>query len=86
MRRTLIGDVLLVSQKDVLRTFAVYLVIGIVHFVFRKKFLMISFDAEAAAAVVTDDALPSWDVLDALAGLVAKSLVVAAVVSPRVLV
>jgi zinc/manganese transport system permease protein len=50
LRRTLIGDVLLVSQKDVLRTFLVYLVIGVVHFIFRKKFLMISFDAEAAAA------------------------------------
>src|SRR6476660_2992268 len=31
LRRTLIGDVLLVSQKDVLRTFVVYLVIGVVH-------------------------------------------------------
>ena len=50
LRRTLIGDVLLVSRKDVLRTFLVYLGIGAVHFIFRKKFLMISFEPDAAAA------------------------------------
>jgi zinc/manganese transport system permease protein len=74
LRRTLIGDVLLVSQKDVLRTFVVYLVIGAVHFAFRKKFLMISFDAEAAAA--SGMRVKWWDFLFyALFGLVVTSFV-----------
>src|SRR5438552_2601698 len=37
LRRSLIGDVLLVAPKQVLRTFALYVVIGITHFIFRKK-------------------------------------------------
>jgi zinc/manganese transport system permease protein len=74
LRRTLIGDVLLVSQKDVLRTFVVYVVIGAVHFIFRKKFLMISFDAEAAAA--SGMRVKWWDFLFyALFGLVVTSFV-----------
>jgi predicted ATPase/class 3 adenylate cyclase len=36
-----------------------------------------SFDAEAAAAVATQDDLQAWDVLDAGAGLVAKSMLTA---------
>src|SRR3954466_6121591 len=50
LRRTLIGDVLLVSRDSVLRTFAVYVAIGIVHFIFRNKFIPLSFHAEDAAA------------------------------------
>jgi zinc/manganese transport system permease protein len=74
LRRTLIGDVLLVSQKDVLRTFLVYLGIGAVHFVFRKKFLMISFDPDAAAAAGLR--VKWWDFLFyALFGLVVTSFV-----------
>ena len=38
LRRTLVGDVLLVSRAEVLRTFAIYVVIGIVHFAFRSRF------------------------------------------------
>jgi zinc/manganese transport system permease protein len=74
LRRTLIGDVLLVSQKDVLRTFVVYVVIGAVHFIFRKKFLMISFDSDAAAA--SGMRVKWWDFLFyALFGLVVTSFV-----------
>src|SRR4029077_7562889 len=36
-----------------------------------------TFDAEAVAAVATGDGLEAWDVLDAGAGLVAKSMIVA---------
>jgi zinc/manganese transport system permease protein len=74
LRRTLIGDVLLVSQKDVLRTFLVYAGIGAVHFIFRKKFLMISFEPEAA--VTSGLAIKWWDFLFyALFGLVVTSFV-----------
>src|SRR5213593_4203353 len=44
LRRTLIGDVLLVSPEQVLRTFGLYVVIGSVHWFCRKKFLAISFE------------------------------------------
>jgi predicted ATPase/DNA-binding SARP family transcriptional activator len=40
-----------------------------------------SFDAAAAEAVVTDDDLAEWDVIDALDGLVRKSLLIAEVQS-----
>jgi zinc/manganese transport system permease protein len=43
LRRTLVGDVLLVRPVEVGKTFALYAVIGILHFVFRKKFLALSF-------------------------------------------
>src|SRR5439155_8115347 len=61
LRRTLIGDVLLVSSKQVGRTFILYLVIGIVHFVYRKKFLAISFQPEKAKA--EGISFPFWDFL-----------------------
>ena len=44
LRRTLIGEVLLVSPGQVLRTFALYVGIGAVHWIFRKKFFLISFE------------------------------------------
>src|SRR5882757_5294798 len=61
LRRTLIGDVLLVSPQQVLRTFVLYAIIAIVHFLFRKKFLVISFEPEKAKA--QGMSLPLWDFL-----------------------
>ena len=72
LRRTLIGDVLLVSPKEVLSTFGIYVVIGAVHFAFRKQFIMISFEPERAAAEGL--AMKRWDFLFyALFGLVVTS-------------
>jgi zinc/manganese transport system permease protein len=74
LRRTLIGDVLLVTPKQVLKTFAIYLGIGAVHFIFRKKFLMISFSPEHAVSEKL--AIRRWDFLFyALFGLVVTSFV-----------
>src|SRR4051812_36341996 len=50
LRRTLIGEVLLVTPSQVLRTFALYVAIALVHFAFRRKFLAISFEPEKAEA------------------------------------
>jgi zinc/manganese transport system permease protein len=50
LRRTLIGEVLLVSKGQVWKTFALYAVIGVIHFIFRRKFLAISFEPERAIA------------------------------------
>ena len=50
LRRTLIGEVLLVTPEQVLRTFGLYVVIGLVHWFCRKKFLAISFEPDRAVA------------------------------------
>jgi zinc/manganese transport system permease protein len=74
LRRTLVGDVLLVGRDQVLRTFVVYLVIGAIHFVFRAKFLALSFDPAAIAAGKLS--VGWWDFLFyALFGLVVTSFV-----------
>src|SRR3954464_3710942 len=50
LRRTLIGEVLLVTPQQVMRTFGLYVAIAAVHVIFRKKFLMISFEPDKAAS------------------------------------
>jgi zinc/manganese transport system permease protein len=61
LRRTLIGEVLLVTPAQVLRTFGLYVGIGLVHWFCRKKFLTISF--EPARAEAEGLALRWWDFL-----------------------
>jgi ABC-type Mn2+/Zn2+ transport system permease subunit len=51
LKKTLVGDLLLVQKPEqVLKPFGLYLAIGAVHFVYRKKFLMIAFEPERVAA------------------------------------
>lgn len=50
LKTTMVGDILLVQKSEVLRAFGLYAVIGVIHFVFRKQFLMISFDPARANA------------------------------------
>ncbi len=72
LRRMLIGDVLLVSPKEVLGTFGIYLLIGAVHFIFRKQFIQLSFAPERAEAEGL--AVRGWDFLFyALFGVVVTS-------------
>ena len=61
LKRTLVGDILLVQPGEVLRAFALYAVIGIIHFLFRKSFLMISFEPERAVAEGVS--VRAWDFL-----------------------
>jgi len=46
LRRTLVGEVLLVRPGEVLRTFALFVIVGAVHVVFRRQFRMLSYDPE----------------------------------------
>jgi zinc/manganese transport system permease protein len=46
LRRTLVGEILLVQPGEVLRTFAMFTAIGIVHLIFRRKFWLLSFAPE----------------------------------------
>jgi zinc/manganese transport system permease protein len=50
LKDMLVGNILSVQWPEVWQTAAIYVVIGIFHFIFRKRFLEISVDAEAAAA------------------------------------
>jgi zinc/manganese transport system permease protein len=74
LRRTLVGDVLLVRPAEVGRTFVLYLVIGAVHFFFRKQFLRISFEHDLA--IREGIRVRLWDFLFyGLFGLVVTSFV-----------
>ena len=50
LKDMLVGNILSVQWPEVWLTGAIYLAIGIFHWVFRKRFLEISMDAHAAAA------------------------------------
>jgi zinc/manganese transport system permease protein len=50
LKDMLVGNILSVSPSDVINTGLMYVVIGIFHYVFRKRFLLISTDPEGAAA------------------------------------
>jgi zinc/manganese transport system permease protein len=74
LRRTLVGDVLLVGAGPVIKTFLMFLVIGGVHFIFRRQFLALSFDPKGALS--NKLAHRWWDFLFyALFGIVVTSYV-----------
>jgi zinc/manganese transport system permease protein len=50
LRDMLVGNILSVSPEDVMKTAGMYALVGIFHYVFRKKFLRISMDPKGAAA------------------------------------
>lgn len=50
LKRTLVGDILTVTSGEILKTLGLFFGIGVVHFVFRKRFLKISFEPEKALA------------------------------------
>jgi zinc/manganese transport system permease protein len=74
LRRTLIGDVLLVDPQRVWKTFGLFAGVGAVHFIFRRKFLALSFEPDRAEKEGL--AIRWWDFLFyALFGLVVTSFV-----------
>ena len=50
LKDMLVGNILAVSASEVTRTALLYAAIGLFHFLFRKKFLLISVDPKAAEA------------------------------------
>ena len=74
LQRSLVGELLVVPHMEVLKTFGLFVVIGAVHYVFRKKFLAISAEPEQAAASGLN--VRWWDfVFYMLFGLVVTSFV-----------
>jgi zinc/manganese transport system permease protein len=61
LKDMLVGNILAVSRGEVLKTAALYGVIGIFHYVFRKKFLLISMNHEKAEEMGVNVRL--WDFL-----------------------
>src|SRR5947199_10149725 len=50
LKDMLVGNILAVSRHDVFKTAILYGVIGIFHYIFRRRFLLISTDPERAEA------------------------------------
>jgi len=50
LKDMLVGNILAVSWKEVARTAGLYGVIGLFHYIFRKRFLLISMDPKGAQA------------------------------------
>jgi zinc/manganese transport system permease protein len=74
LQKTLVGDLLTVSQPEIWRTAAVYAAIAIVHAIFRRQFIALSFDP--ARAESEGLSVRFWDFLFyALFGLVVTSFV-----------
>src|SRR5205814_6130062 len=48
LKDMLVGNILAVSKGEVIKTAALYGVIGLFHFIFRKKFLLISTNPDEA--------------------------------------
>src|SRR5664279_5165940 len=61
LKEMLVGNILTVSWPEVAETAALYGAVGLFHYVFRRKFLAISMDREAAEAQGINTRL--WDFL-----------------------
>jgi zinc/manganese transport system permease protein len=74
LQRTLVGDLLTVTPAQIWKTAALYAVIGLVHYIFRKQFIKLSFDHEHADQGGLN--VRWWDFLFyALFGLIVTSFV-----------
>lgn len=75
LKATLVGELLYMQEPgQVLKPFALFVVVGFVHFIFRKKFLTISFEPKRAEA--EGMAVRGWDFLFyALFGIVVTTFV-----------
>jgi zinc/manganese transport system permease protein len=50
LKEMLVGNILTVSWYEVVKTAALYGAVGLFHYIFRRKFLLISMDPRAAEA------------------------------------
>jgi zinc/manganese transport system permease protein len=50
IKNMLVGNILLVSPHDVWVCLGLFMLVGVFHFVFRRKFLLVSFDRDGAYA------------------------------------
>ena len=50
IKNMLVGNILLVTPQEVWKCFALFVAVGLLHFVLRKNFLLVSFDRDGAYA------------------------------------
>ena len=50
IKNMLVGNILLVTPREVWERFALFLAVGVLHFVLRRNFLLVSFDRDGAYA------------------------------------
>jgi zinc/manganese transport system permease protein len=50
IKNMLVGNILLVTPREVWKCFALFVAVGLLHFVLRKNFLLVSFDRDGAYA------------------------------------
>src|SRR2546425_6918448 len=50
IKNMLVGNILLVTPREVWERFALFLAVGLLHFALRRNFLLVSFDRDAAYA------------------------------------
>ena len=48
IRQALVGNILLINLKEIIKIFVIYSIIGLFHYIFRKQFLLISQNPEEA--------------------------------------
>src|SRR3954466_1436235 len=63
LKEMLVGNILTVSWHDVIKTAILYSLVGLFHFIFRKKFLAISVGAHTGTGESTVTNLKFWDFL-----------------------
>jgi zinc/manganese transport system permease protein len=74
IKNMLVGNILLVTPREVWQRFALFLAVGLLHFILRKNFLLVSFNRDAA--YVKGLRVRWWDFLFYAAfGLVVTSFV-----------
>jgi zinc/manganese transport system permease protein len=74
LQRSLVGELLVVDRWEILKTFGLFLVVGVVHYLYRRQFLAISESPEKAAAAGI--AVRWWDfIFYVLFGLVVMTFV-----------
>lgn len=74
IRNMLVGNILLVTPAEVWKTFALFAAVAVLHWIFRRKFLLISFEPEKAGELGLR--VRAWDFLFyAVFGLVVTSFV-----------
>ena len=61
LKDMLVGNILAVSRPEVIKTAILYAVVGLFHFIFRKKFLLISMNHEKAETLGVN--VRFWDFL-----------------------
>jgi zinc/manganese transport system permease protein len=61
LKDMLVGNILAVSKQEVIKTAVLYAAVGLFHFIFRKKFLLISMNYEKAEALGLN--VRFWDFL-----------------------